>query len=32
MGTLPQVLKIIFKMQRKKNNEKITRKKKLSIL
>jgi len=26
MGTLPQVLKIIFKMQRKKNNEKITRK------
>jgi hypothetical protein len=26
MGTLPQVLKVIFEMQRKMNNEKITRK------
>jgi hypothetical protein len=26
MGALPQVLKIIFKMQRKMSNEKITRK------
>jgi len=28
MGGLPQALKIIFEVQRKKNNEKITRKKK----
>jgi hypothetical protein len=28
MGALPQVLEIIFEVQRKKNNEKITRKKK----
>jgi F0F1-type ATP synthase membrane subunit a len=28
MGTLPQAFKIIFEMQRKKINEKITRKKK----
>jgi hypothetical protein len=28
MGTLPQVLEIIFEMQRKMSNEKITRKKK----
>jgi len=26
MGALPQVLKIIFEVQRKTNNEKITRK------
>jgi hypothetical protein len=25
MGVLPQTLKIIFEVQRKKNNEKITR-------
>jgi len=29
MGGLPQALKIIFEVQRKKNNEKITRKKKV---
>jgi hypothetical protein len=28
MGALPQVLEIIFEVQRKKNNEKITREKK----
>jgi hypothetical protein len=27
MGTLPQVLEIIFEVQRKRNNEKITRRK-----
>jgi hypothetical protein len=27
MGALPQALEIIFEMQRKKNNEKITRRK-----
>jgi hypothetical protein len=28
MGTLPQALKIIIEMQRKRSNEKITRRKK----
>jgi len=32
MGMLPQALEIIFEMQRKRNNEKITRKKKIQLL
>jgi len=30
MGALPHALEILFKVQRKRNNEKIARKKKLS--
>jgi len=32
MGTLPQVLEIIFEVQRKISNEKVTKKKKFSNL